>query len=338
MKKFVGFFFISIIAFVFGWFSYHFLNSTGLKNISTIAEEKVVEKPLEKYSIENHSETHIESGKFELKNVMSEEDDYSSYLFSFEFEPALDGINKTTTGQINLPIGTEKYPIAIMLRGYVDQELYKTGYGTWKAAGVFAENGFITIAPDFLGYAGSSEEAGNIFETRFQTYVTTLSLIESLDQIDAWDRQNIFIWAHSNGGQIALTALEINVKEIPTTLWAPVTESFPYNILYYTNEAEDRGKLIRTELAKFEELYDVEKYAVANYFDKLKSPIQIHQGTNDDAIPLEWTYRFLNNLKSQDIDYTYYEYPGADHNMLPNWDLVVERDLVFFNLYLENPS
>ena len=35
-------------------------------------------------------------------------------------------------------------------------------------------------------------------------------------------------------------------------LWAPVSKPFPYNILYYTDEAEDRGKWLRGEIAKFE--------------------------------------------------------------------------------------
>ncbi|MBU0570145.1 hypothetical protein KKB40_05220, partial [Patescibacteria group bacterium] len=226
----------------------------------------IKEKPLEKYSIDNLSKTGIGSGKFEIHNTMFEEDKFSSYLFSFEFEPALDGNKKTTTGQVNLPIGIRKYPLVLMLRGYVDQELYKTGDGTRNAARFFAENGFITIAPDFLGYANSSEEAENIFESRFQTYTTILSLLETLESLQSHptlvsgptqltnqliNQSPIFIWAHSNGGQIALTVLEITGNNIPTTLWAPVTENFPYSILYYTNEAGDRGKLIRSELSKF---------------------------------------------------------------------------------------
>ncbi len=302
------------------------------------------EKPLEKYAIENLSKTKINPGKFKIKNVMNKEKTFTSHLFEFTFDPTVqeDSLhgNKKVTGQINMPsselqIRGETFPIVLMLRGYVDQELYKTGDGTRNAAKFFTENGFITIAPDFLGYANSSEEAENIFESRFQTYTTTLSLIESLDQVNSWDKENIFIWAHSNGGQVALTILEIRSYDFPTTLWAPVTESFPYSILYYTNEAEDRGKLIRGELGKFEELYDVEKYSLANFVEKINAPIQIHQGTNDDAIPMEWTYRFINKLKSLDKEYEYHEYPGANHNLVPAWNTAINRDLEFFNSYFD---
>ena len=50
-------------------------------------------------------------------------------------------------------------------------------------------------------------ESSDIFESRFQTYTTVLTLAKSLDSLEKWDQKNIFIWAHSNGGQIVLTFL-----------------------------------------------------------------------------------------------------------------------------------
>ena len=85
-----------------------------------------------------------------------------------------------------------------------------------------------------------------------------LSILESLDSIKEWDEENIFFWGHSNGGQVALTILEITGKDYPTTLWAPVTKPFPYSILYYTDESEDKGKYIRRELSRFENLYNTD--------------------------------------------------------------------------------
>ncbi len=58
------------------------------------------------------------------------------------------------TGRLTIPVGEGKFPIILMLRGYVDQEIYETGIGTKNAANYFSANGYITVAPDFLGYAG----------------------------------------------------------------------------------------------------------------------------------------------------------------------------------------
>jgi len=320
-----------VLIFLLGRYSYNLLDRESDKalNIPHINIES--SKPLNVYTIKNLSDIEINAGNFELGKPLSDNEDFESFVFTLTFKPnpQKEG-SKNTTGQINIPATSSRKPVIIMLRGYVDQEIYTTGMGTSRVSDVFAENGFITVAPDFLGYADSDSEAANIFESRFQTYVTVLSLIKSLDQIDDWDERNLFLWGHSNGGQIALTVLEITGREYPTTLWAPVSKPFPYSILYYTDESEDRGKLIRTELAKFEKDYDVELYSLDMYFDLISAPVQIHQGTADDAVPLAWTNNLQKQLSELDIDLKYFTYPGADHNMRPNWNTVVARDLEFF--------
>lgn len=334
MKKFLSIFFIIIAAFAAGWWVNSFYQS-GLVTTSPIGP--VIPKPLEKYTIENLAQAEVKKGNVVLEEILEEETDFTSYLFSFEFDPTLQGKEaKKVTGQINLPNRKGSFPAVLMIRGYVDQEIYETGIGTRKAASVFAQNGFITIAPDFLGYGESDKEAENIFETRFQTYTTVLSILESLDSIKEWNEENIFFWGHSNGGQVALTILEITGKDYPTTLWAPVTKPFPYSILYYTDESEDRGKYIRRELSRFENLYNTDSYSLDEYFEKIKAPLQVHQGTADDAVPVDWSNGFVKKLEKLDIDVVYYQYLGADHNMVPSWNTVVSRDLFFFRKHIAN--
>ena len=68
--------------------------------------------------------------------------------------------------------------------------------GTKKIGEYFANNGYITLAPDFLGYGGSDSESENIFESRFQTYTTVVSLIKSIEKgvlNPYWDGKNILI-------------------------------------------------------------------------------------------------------------------------------------------------
>ena len=239
---------------------------------------QVKPRPLDKYSIENLSKAKIEAAKIEIGESLKEDKDFTSYLVSFSLDPTLTNKEKKkVTGLINIPKGDGPFPLVVMFRGYVDQEIYKTGAGTQRAGEYFARNGYLTIAPDFLGYAGSDSEAGNIFETRFQTYTTALTLLSSLQSVKQWNGKDIFIWGHSNGGQIALTVLEVTGAAYPTVLWAPVSKPFPYSILYYTDESEDRGKLIRRELAEFEQTYDPDLYAIDLNYDRVKAPLQLHQ-------------------------------------------------------------
>jgi dipeptidyl aminopeptidase/acylaminoacyl peptidase len=310
-----------------GWFAntaYHLPQNSNL-----IASVKPT--PLYKYAIENLSKAHFEPGKIEFGKIIKNTPKYTSYEFSMEFNPDFTDTLKKTSGVINIPSAEGKFPVVAMFRGYVDQKTYVTRQGTQRVGEVLAENGFVTIAPDFLGYGNSDIEASDIFEARFQTYVTSAVLIKSINSLPVWDQKNIFVWGHSNGGQIALTLLEITGVDYPAVLWAPVGKPFPFSILAYTDESDDHGKYIRSELSKFEETYDAEKFSLENYFSQIKAPISLLQGTNDDAVPFYWSDSLAKILKENGAEIAYTKYPGADHNLQPSWNRAVLTTLSFFN-------
>ena len=332
MKKLLSVLLV-LLMFLAGWFLHSLFNPRQTPE-SPISQIKP--RPLDKYTIENLTKTDVPEAQIEIGEPLVKEEKFTSSLFSMSFDPSLSGKEKKkVTGLINVPTGQGPFPLVVMFRGYVDQKIYQTGDGTRRAAEYFAQNGLMTVAPDFLGYGGSDAEAGSIFESRFQTYTTALVLLNSLNSIPGWDGTNVVIWGHSNGGQIAMTVLEITGRAIPTTLWAPVSKPFPYSILYYTDESEDRGKLIRRELAAFEETYDPDLYAIDLYYERVKAPLTVHQGTFDDAVPKQWSDELTKKLDEAEIDFNYFVYPGADHNLNPLWGTVIARDLAFFNKQLE---
>lgn len=293
---------------------------------------KIIEKPLERYGIERLGQLAISSSQIILGEPIATTSAYQAYQFSLIVE------GKKATGLAHIPVGASdihKMPVIVQFRGYVEREKYTTGVGTEHSGEVFSRNGFITLAPDFLGYGESDMPSTDVFEERFQTYLVGLSLLASVETLPMADAEKIGIWGHSNGGQIALTVLEASQKSYPTTLWAPVTKPFPYSILYYTDEAEDRGKLLRRVLAKFEQNYDVDLYDLTRYVDHLAGPLQLHQGTADDAVPVEWSDEFVQSLKEKDKAVMYFTYPGTDHNLQPAWNTVVARDVAFFTKYLK---
>jgi len=338
MKKTILYILIPIVFILIGWFAntaYHLP-----KDSNPIAQIKPT--PLLKYTIENLSNTDFKASRIEIGEILSESDKFTSYKYSMKFNLGFSENVKSVSGMINIPKGNGPFPVIVMFRGFVDQKIYTTGIGTKPSAKVFAENGFITVAPDFLGYADSDKEASDIFESRFQTYITAAVTLKSVSDpaftqttAGKWDGKNIFIWGHSNGGQIALTTLEIMGTNYPTVLWAPVGRPFPASILYYIDEADDGGKLIIGKLSEFNETYDTEKYSLTNYLDKIKAPIQINQGTRDMAVPYWWSDQLVAKLKKDAIDITYKKYPGADHNLVPSWNTAVENSLLFFNSHKE---
>ena len=299
---------------------------------------QLIEKPLDKYTIENLRKRQFGGSQFVLDNAVATTAAYTAYRFHFRSD------GKKVTGLAHIPNDASeknKKPVIVQFRGYVDVKKYTPGEGTKRSSEVFADNGFITLAPDFLGYGGSDMPSTDVFEERFETYTTGLNLIGSIKTLSIVDSSHVGIWGHSNGGQIALTALEILNKSIPATLWAPVSKPFPYSILYYTDDFDDHGKALRKRLAKFENDYDVEQYSLTNYLDGINGPLQIHQGMTDESVPQKWSDDLVKILKDKRKDATnaaelnYFMYPGADHNLMPAWNLVVSRDIQFFRKYLQ---
>ncbi|MBI2587474.1 alpha/beta hydrolase [Candidatus Amesbacteria bacterium] len=267
---------------------------------------KPKEYPLLKYTIEN-----LGRRSYDSNIVIDEKVSDGVYKFHFESD------KKLVTGLAHIPDGCGKCPVIAQFRGYAEVEGYESGYGTRHSAEAFAKAGFISLAPDFLGYGGSASPSADIFEARFETYTTALNLLAGIEK---WEKtKSIGIWGHSNGGQIALTVLE--VKSYPAVLWAPVSAPFPYSILYYT---DDGDKLLRRELAKFEEDYDTDLFSLTNYLDQITAPVLVQQGSADESVPVKWNRKLGERFE-------YAEYPGADHNLMPSWSEAVRRDVDFFD-------
>jgi len=281
------------------------------------------------YSFESLKKRQYYSSEIKMEEVLKEEETYTSYLFSYSAE------GKRITGMANIPRKEGQLPVAILLRGWVDEEEYYPGKGSDKMASFLAESGFITLAPDFLGYAGSAPAFPDMLQTRFFRPITVISLLSSLDSLEKADQEKVAIWAHSNGGQIALSVLEITGRAIPTSLWAPVSAPFPESILHYTDELEDGGALVKKEIAEFEEKYDASDYSTDTFLELIKAPLLIHQGTADEAIPLDWTETLVSQLQALDKDVSYYQYPGENHNFhFGGAPLARERDLEFLRKHL----
>lgn len=339
MKKGILLFIGAILIISTGWFL--FIRNKKVDIISPLS--KLTEKPLEKYSFSRLKETQFAASNITLDKVLKNGDGYTSYLFYFTDQSKSPSTSSgfKISGMANIPKASGSYPIIIMFRGYIDQKKYTIGEGTRHAGEVFVRNGFITLAPDFLGYGDSDFPSKSAIEERFQTYTTGLSLLSSLSTLKTAlakinsevqaDTNKIGIWGHSNGGHIALSVLEISGKPYPTVLWNPVSKPFPYSILYYTDEFDDHGRALRKVVSDFEKDYTAEKYSLTNYLKWIKAPIQLSQAGADEAVPLRWSDVLNETLTVLQKDVEYAVYPGEDHDFSRgSWSTVVEKSISFY--------
>ncbi len=267
------------------------------------------------------------------KNVLKEykkegivkEDNFKSYEIVFESN------GKKISGMLNIPMTpkSNKSPVIIMIRGYAESEGYFVGSGSWKAADELARNGFVTISLDFLGYGLSDGESKDILEARFEKPVGVLDLIESVKQLDYVNSGKIGIWSHSNGGQIAISILEITGQNYPTVLWAPMTNPFPASVLETMDDSEN-GKIVKQKIYDFEDNYDSKLYSIDNFYEWINAPILIHQGTADVWCKVKWQQDLQKTLKKLGKEVELDIREGNDHNLKQSWDEVIKMDIEFF--------
>jgi len=292
-------------------------------------EEKKVPAKIDysPYTFDNLSKKIFSKGKIKLGKSTKKERNYSTYVFTYESD------GKTISGMANIPTGNGPFPVIVLLRGYADQKNYHIGLGTERSANFLADNGFLTLAPDFLGYGLSDWEDRDILLARFYRPVEVLNLISAISSLPSADSNRLGLWGHSNGGQIALSVLEITGRAYPTSLWAPVSLGFPDCVLTYLGIQEEVGNPVKERVDDFLTYNDPKKYSIVEYFGRIKSPFIIHQATTDDLIKPEWTKTLVSKLKNQGLSVDFYAYKGENHNFnyyKDTGELLRQRDLEFF--------
>lgn len=336
MRKIIALILIPLVLVIL--FVGNFLFSGPDKNISPLARN--YKKPLDTYTFDALKKRTYTGSEIRLIKKRADTEKYVSYSMSFLSD------SKKVSGFIAIPKNTPEAPVILTLRGYVDRENYATGVGSESVATALVNNGYVVLSPDFLGYGDSDRPSSHPLEERFQTYTTVLNLLESIKTLNSTlsrqpfpikiQENSVGIWAHSNGGHIALSVLAISGKNYPTALWAPVSKPFPYSILYFTDDSDDHGKAMRKLVSVFESEYDAELYSTTNYLKWIKAPIQLHQGTADEAVPQSWSDTLYTSLDKIGVSVDYFTYEGADHNLSPNsWNSAVDRMVGFFKATLK---
>ena len=328
MWKWVG---ILIILLVFGGGGYYLWPRENINPVGN-GLKPFLANNLEKYDFDNLRKRGGKASEINILGLIDGVEKRRTKKYGFttkEIRFQSDG--KWVSGMINMPndAGTRHgvfVPIIIMIRGYAEKQWYYPGSGTWKVADELAKAGYATISLDFLGYGDSDMESTDMLEARFHKVIEVLDLIVSVKQLPWVDKNRIGIWAHSNGGQIVLSVLEITGEKYSTVLWAPMTMPFPDSVL----STIDEGSPVKEAIDEFQKHYDARRYAFENYYQWIQAPILIQQGMVDEWVKVEWQQDLQSRLKLLGKYVELVIYPGADHNLKNSWDEGVKKDLEWY--------
>jgi dipeptidyl aminopeptidase/acylaminoacyl peptidase len=72
-----------------------------------------------------------------------------------------------------------------------------------------------------------------------------------------------------------------------------------------------------------------------NYLSDLSGPVQLHHGTADTTVPVEYSESLLTQIEAVGKPVELYIYIGDNHNISVNFATAMDRSVQFFDTYLK---
>jgi len=270
-------------------------------------------------------------GQIRITNTITVTDAYTRTYITY---PS-DGL--TISGLMHVPFGPGPFPVVILNHGYIPPSQYVTGSDTYRAADILARHGYLTISPDFRGYA-RSDNGLNLFRTGYM--IDALNAVASVKSLPYADATRIGMWGHSMGGGVTTRAMVVSNAIKAFVLYAPVSADVHvrrYNYAFggataTTNEPD----LLDSMFYWSSNSQMLDALSPIHYFQYVSAPVQIHIGQMDTTVDPKWSADIRDELSKQGKYVEYYEYPRQAHAFVGSaWDLFNQRVVAFFDTYLK---
>jgi dipeptidyl aminopeptidase/acylaminoacyl peptidase len=258
------------------------------------------------YYIESLRARTYAGGTLSIGQPMSEGAGYTKYQVSWPSG------GQTMTGTISLPGGAGPFPAVVVNHGFIPPDRYWVGQDSGIFGDPMASHGFISVAPNWPGYAGSGPGAPDLPPIAREA-VATLDLISSLRTLPQADSTRVALIGHSNGGGISQIVMVVDPRVRAVVLHGPVSSDMADNARkWWLANPGGAGPMGSPDT-------NPDGYAhlsPRNYFAAGQPPVLIIQGTADQDIPAAWTQATLAVLQAKGIQTKVSWYPGAQHDFV----------------------
>lgn len=253
-------------------------------------------------------------------------------------------------GLLTIPFGEKPstgWPAIIFNHGYIAPNLYRTTERYVAYVDMLARSEYIVFRIDYRGHDRSEGEARGAYGDPGYT-ADVLNAVTALQLFPEADPERIGMWGHSMGGYLTLRAMVISPDIKAGVIWAGVVASYPDLLANWRRDSGPtptpnpastrrwRSNWVE-EFGTPDENPDFWNAISANsYLQEISGPVQLHHGTADDSVPLEFSETLSQQLLQAGKTVELYTYEGDDHNLSTYFTQAMLRSIKFFDSYLKN--
>ncbi len=264
---------------------------------------------------------------------------YKRYIASYQSE------GNKIFALLTVPTGEKPatgWPVIVFNHGYIEPEIYRTTERYIAYTDAFSRNGYIVFKSDYRGHGFSEGEAPGGYGTPAYT-VDVLNAVSSIKRYADADPKRIGMWGHSMGGQITLRAMVVTDDIKAGVIWAGVVGSYPDLLERWRRSSGTQPPLISESARRWRDELVADygspetnptfwaAISPNSYLADLSGPIELHHGTADSSVPLEFSRILYQQIQAVGGEVSLYEYPGDDHNIAANLGTALARSVAFFD-------
>ena len=237
------------------------------------------------------------------------------------------------------------WPAIVFNHGYIPPDVYRTTERYIAYVDEIAKAGYVVFRIDYRGHDASEGEATGAFgDPGYQ--IDVLNAVSSIKQLPGVNPEKIGMWGHSMGGYLTLRTMVITKDVKVGVIWAGVVASYT-DLLYnwrrtgsFTPSPSSRGVGWRTAWIKDfgtpeENPAFWDSVSATSYLADLSGPLELHHGTKDEDVPLEFSIRLAEQARDAGKIADLYTYDGDNHNISANFSIAMQRTIAFFDQYLK---